>query len=392
MTFKNFIYSLLFISGTLCAQINTIELEENFQKIYKNSDFPGFAIGIVKNDSILFSKAYGFANVKENIPFTENTIMPIASVSKTVIALSLAKAMELGYFDTETPINEILPFKVLNPHHSNDIIKIKHLFTHTSGIIDNEVTFINSYQLTKRPEITLGVFLERCLSEKGQSYSQDNFDISETGSKYNYSNIASALAAYLIEVKSKMSFDEFTQKYIFEPLELESTHWLYDETRSKDYAKLYEINISDLPFYKNLMNDDKSVKTYSSIIYPDGSLKTSLNDLTKYVKEIINGYNNKSQILNKESYETIFKKRFEENNLPSNSNKNITNQAMFWSYNKKGRLTHTGSDPGVFAVISIDLKTNIGRIVLINANIDTDKNQKLLKDLKEISENLENIE
>ncbi|PRD47734.1 hypothetical protein C5745_07385 [Sphingobacterium haloxyli] len=69
----------------------------------------------------------------------------------------------------------------------------------------------------------------------------------------------------------------------------------------------------------------------------------------------------------------------------------VTNQAMFWAYNKKGRLTHTGSDPGFFAVISIDLKTNIGRIVLINANIDTHDNQKLIKDLRLISENLENF-
>ncbi|WP_167358491.1 hypothetical protein [Chryseobacterium culicis] len=50
---------------------------------------------------------------------------------------------------------------------------------------------------------------------------------------------------------------------------------------------------------------------------------------------------------------------------------------------------HTGSDPGVFAVVSIDFETNNGRIILINANIDTDKNQKLIQDLKEMSENLE---
>lgn len=385
------IITLFFILGKLNAQTNVQELNQKLERSYTNGDFPGFAIAIIKNDSLLFSKAYGFSNVKDKIPFTENTIIPIGSVSKTVIAISLAKAIEMGYFDIETPINEILPFKISNPYHPNDTIRIRHLFTHTSGIIDNDKTFINSYQLTKKPTVSMAEFLENCLNENGKFYNKSNFDISKIGSKYIYSNVASALAAYLIEVKSKMSFDEFSRTYIFDPLDLEKTHWFYDEMKSKDYAKLYEINIPNLPFYKNLMNNDKSVKTYSSIIYPDGSLRTSLNDLTKYVKEIIKGYNNKSKLLKNESYQEIFKKRFDESNLPINVNKNIKNQAMFWSYNKKGRLMHTGSDPGVFAVISIDLETNMGRIILINANIDTDNNENLIKDLKEISENIENF-
>ncbi|WP_167358490.1 serine hydrolase domain-containing protein [Chryseobacterium culicis] len=285
--------------------------------------------------SLFFSKAYGFSDIKNKIPFTERTIMPIASVSKTVIALSLAKAIEMAYFDVETPINDILPFKIVNPHYPNDTIRIKHLFTHTSGIVDNQSTFINSYELATKLSISMGVFLKNCLYKNGKDFNVVNFGKSRVGNKYNYSNIASDLAAYLVELKSGISFAEFTYKYIFSRLSLQNTHWFFDENKSKDYAKLYEINTSNFPFYKNLMNDDKTIKDYTSIIYPDGSLKTSLDDLIRYVKEIINCHNSKSKILNKESYKTIFKKRFDEMNFPANVDKSLSNQAMFGSTIKK---------------------------------------------------------
>lgn len=381
----------LIYSSLLYSQSRYIKVEKELEKIYKNSDFPGFAVGIVKNDSIVFSKGYGFANIKDRESFTENTIIPIASVSKTLIAFSLAKAMELGYFDIETPINDILPFQVVNPHQTKDTIRIKHLFTHTSTIIDNETTFLNSYQLSKTPNVSLGDFLKSCLNVNGDLYNPNNFDESKVGSAYIYSNVASALAAYIVEVKSKMTFDEFTHKYIFEPLNLETMHWFYDDVKSRDYAELYEINVPDLPFYKDIMNPDKSVKTYSSTIYPDGSLRTSLKDLIVYIKEIIQGYNGNSDLLMKKYYDSIFEKRFTAENTPNNIGEKINNQAMFWVYNNKGRATHTGSDPGVFTVVSIDLKKNIGRVLLINANIDTDDNQNLMKSLQKISDALEKI-
>ncbi len=381
-----------FLTGFIQAQTNFKKLDANLRKIYKKSDFPGLAIALVGNDSLLFSGAYGFANVKEKIAFTANTIIPVASVSKTVIAFSMAKAFELGYFAPETPINEILPFKVINPHHPEDTIKVSHLFTHTSGILDNVTTFINSYQLGKRPDVSMASFLEECLSESGKQYSPDNFGTSKAGEQYDYSNIGSALAAYLIELRSGLSFDEFSQQLIFDPLQLESTHWFYDERRSNNYAKLYEVNVPDLPHYKELMNKDNTVKEYTSITYPDGCLKSSLNDLISYVGEIIKGYRGESKLLSKESYRSLIAKRFNENDLPHDIASNIKNHAMFWTYNSKGRLTHTGSDPGVFAVISIDLQKSIGRIVLINTNIDTDDNKKLINDLRLISAQLDVVE
>lgn len=391
MKYNKFLLLVLFFSPFLFSQIKSKKLDIELSQIQQNSNFPGFAIGVVKGDSVLFSKGYGFSNLSNKKPFTEKTIIPIASVSKTFVAFALVKAIELGYFNEETPISEILPFTINNPNNPNDIIKVRHLFTHTSGIIDNKEIYLKTYQITKRPNITLADFLKNYLTGKGSFYSKNNFDKSKAGMKYNYSNIASALTAYLIEVKSGLSFDEFTQKQIFKPLNLNDTHWFYDESKSSNYSILYEINVPKESYYKELLNTDNSLKTYSSITYPDGSLKSSLEDLEKYVRELIKGNNSPSNLLTNNSYQILFKKQHQDNISPKNSENRLINQAVFWEYNRKNRLNHTGSDPGVYAVISIDFATKIGRIILANGNIDIDNNEAILKSLKKISEVLDKV-
>ena len=46
------------------------------------------------------------------------------------------------------------------------------------------------------------------------------------------------------------------------------------------------------------------------------------------------------------------------------------NKAIFWGYNRRGKLAHTGSDPGLAAFISFDPVTKVGRVLLINTDLE----------------------
>jgi CubicO group peptidase (beta-lactamase class C family) len=63
----------------------------------------------------------------------------------------------------------------------------------------------------------LKVFLKDYLTISGKYYNAKNFGYIAPGGSSHYSNIASALAAYLIEVTSGMSYAKFTEKYILKP-------------------------------------------------------------------------------------------------------------------------------------------------------------------------------
>ena len=300
------------------------------------------------------------------------------------------KAIDLGYFNLETNINTILPYQVINPNLKNDPIKIKHLATHTSGILDDEEVYTKSFYENKysnkknklykafikrntilnRNDIELGQFLKNYLDENGLWFKKTNFNEENVGLQYNYSNIGAALAAHLIEIKSKMSFENFCQKYIFKPLKLNETSFFINDTLIKKHVEIYNSKKQNYPLY-------------SEITYPDGSLKTSCHNLSIYLLEMIKGFNGTSNLISKESFEILFKKYFADDKLPLNFDKKEPNSGIFWRIKKNGMIGHTGSDLGISTFLFINPKTNIGKIFITNIEFDNPDNDSINKKLVE---------
>lgn len=367
-------YSLLFIflfsTGFLSAQKTVQGLNDYLTSVQAGSKLPGFAVAIVKDETVIFSGGYGFANKAKKMPYTIQTMQPVGSVSKTFIGLALMQGVDKGFFTLETPINDILPFKVINPNFPNAVIKIRDLATHVSGLIDNDAMYSKAYSAGKKSAVELKDFLKGYYTEGGAYYDKLNFGNSEPGKKYAYSNVAASLAAYIIEIKAKISFDKFTTDNIFTPLKMNDTHWFYNDGKSTGYATLYAVDRHEDALYKNLLNSDGSLKTYSLATYPDGSLISSASDLTKYLIEMIKGYSGKSTLLTKKSFEALFQKQFAADKMPAAMDGREPNRAIFWGYNRKGKIAHTGSDPGVSAFISFDPVTKVGRVLLINTDLE----------------------
>lgn len=377
----------------ICAQPSE-ELDRKLNKIHQESKFPGFAVAIVKPNAVVFSAGYGFADKIKKTPYTISTIQPIGSVSKTFIALAAIKSIELGYFNLETDINSLLPFRVVNPNSPHGIVRVKHLVTHTSSLLDDEMTYLQTYNVGIKPKMELGDFLKEYYTPNGRFYKLSNFAKSEVGTNYSYSNIGSALMAYIIEVKSQMNFAAFTDKHIFEPLKMTKTDWFYRTENEDLYAKLYQINKRDSPLYDSLLNSDNSLKSYSCVTYPDGSLKTSVADLTKYLQAMMTGYfeDKDLEIISKSGYQALFAKQFSESNMPANMDAKEPNRAVFWSYTRKGEIRHTGSDPGIFSFVSFNPQTKLGRIMTINADLEGEDNAQTVKDFMKIIAALDEFE
>jgi CubicO group peptidase (beta-lactamase class C family) len=354
-------------------------LSKKLTGIQKASNLPGFAVSIIKNDSVVFSNGFGYADKEAKTPYTPQTIQPVGSVSKTVIGLALMKAMELEYFTLETDVNSILPFKIINPYQPGKTITIRHLVTHTSSLVDDETVYMGAYNTGKQPLMKLGIYLQEYCRQSGKFYKATNFDTAAIGTVYHYSNIAAALAAYLIEVKAGMGFDAFTEKYIFTPLGMADTHWFYNEAKSKQYATLYMVNKPESEQEKQLMNADGSFKIYSCATYPDGSLKTSVADLTKYMLAMMKGYFGQGGIVSKESFALLFAPQFTAATMPANMDKKEVNRAVFWAYTPKGVIRHTGSDPGLMAFVSFDPAKKIARAFTLNTQLEGEDNIPTVK-------------
>ncbi|MBX2828623.1 MAG: beta-lactamase family protein [Flavobacteriaceae bacterium] len=97
---------------------------------------PGFAVSIFSKDTVFLSRGYGLANMEEQRHYDPQTVQSIASVSKTLIAVALMKAVEDGKVALDHPINNYLPFPVNHPKYPDIPITLRHLATHSSGITD----------------------------------------------------------------------------------------------------------------------------------------------------------------------------------------------------------------------------------------------------------------
>ena len=363
-------------------------LTSELKEIKERNNIVGFSTSIVNEKGILYNKGFGYSNIKNQREYKENTIQNIASISKTLIGISLFKAQEMGKLKLDDPINNYLPFKVINPTHPNIPITIRHLSTHTSTIMDTDNFWENTYILNKKdhpksvsvfrymkpPNANTSVakFLNSLLNDKGRLYIPENFSKEKPGEKFSYSNLGATLCALVIESATKTSYDKFTEENILIKLGMKNSGWSIKTIDSTKISKLYGN-------YESVLAD------YSILTYPDGGLLTTSSDLSKLLTELIKGYAGNGTLLNKESYKKLFENQLSENQMPQGTDANfgifldLSNGFMEDDFKTIG---HSGGDPGVVAGMFFNPETGLGRILILNTDSDFDEN--IIPQFKEI--------
>lgn len=367
---------LITVAITGKAQTSAEKLHHKLDSISNQTGLVGFGVSVFSTDSVLYQKGYGYADKDNEIPYTVNTIQNIGSISKTFVGVSLMKGIELGLFSKDTPINDILPFKVIHPRHPEKQITIAHLATHTSGIHDSDDSYDKSYVL-ENPEninlsvygkrtarymkilienkpIELGAFMKDYFTPEGSMYEKKNFLKTAPGERYEYANMGAALAGYCIEVASEKSFAEFTKEYIFDKIDVQDIGWSYHAIDEENHAKNYADNGVAFP-------------KYSLNSYPDGGLCTSVLGLTKYFQEMINCYYGKGEILKQEASREMMKGQLSKEQY--NTKKELKNNyGYFWEHNRDNIIGHNGGDPGIVTLMYYYEDIQLGAIFFTNSN------------------------
>ena len=365
---------------------NASKLTAELQKIAKKKDINGFGVAVVNDQQILYAQGFGYANTTNKVSYSRNTLQNIGSVSKTLIGVALLKAVEDGYLQLDDPINNYLPFEINNPYRPSKRITIRHLATHTSTITDTKYYDQRAYVLANAADGNLPVlqtqtevfqhpeqkeslesFIRKLLTIDGAWYATNNFLNTVPGSTFEYSNVGAAIAAYVLEQAVDMTYQEYTKLHIFKPLQMTATGWTFEEVDMTQHSLLYASNQSPLPFY-------------SLVTYPDGGLLTNIEDLSKYLIELINGQNGQGKLLKKSSYQEIFTAQLTPDQIPGHDAKNPYNDefnsGIFMGFTPVNSFGHTGSDPGIASYIFFDPITKLGRILLLNTSLNTKESVK----------------
>src|SRR5690606_12870093 len=106
---------------------------QEFDKILNEQNFdksPGYAVLVAKNDEVIYRKAFGYANLEQDVKLKPVHIFRIGSITKQFTASAILKLEEEGKLSLQ---DEITKFIADYPTHGHTIT-IEHLLTHTSGI------------------------------------------------------------------------------------------------------------------------------------------------------------------------------------------------------------------------------------------------------------------
>ncbi len=373
---------ILAINTSIRAQSINDSITIELSKLSKKSNLVGFAVAIVNKDSIVYAKGFGYADKETKTPYTIHTVQPIASISKTLLAVALMKAQEMGKLHLNDNINDYLPFKIYNPNFPNENITIQQLANHTSSILDGD-TYDRTYifknkippfysdfadnelktevktwvELFNENEIMpLGEFIKRQYVEDQIWYNKrKNFSSNHPGRTYKYSNMGANIAAYIIEQTTGENYAEFVKEQILLPLQMNNTGW-----RGKNYEPK---NASSLYWYGYQMPDS------DLITYPDGDLMSNVIDYGKFLSTMIRGYEGEDNLLTTESYKEMMKD-------PVSSD---FRKGVFWTVDSE-KIGHSGSDLGVLTHAYFLRENSIGIIVFVNTS-DTENSTIDVRDI-----------
>jgi len=344
-------------------------IDSLIEKKMDQTGIVGIGAAIIIDKKLAWTKGYGFADRENKIPFSPTTIMNIASISKTFTGFCIMKAVEEGQVDLDEDINHYLPFKIINPNFPDEKITLRHLATHTSGLADRYPFYTDStyFYNGQRPE-PLGDFLKNYFVKGGKHYDKNNFLNSRPGTNRDYSNIGAGLAGYIIELRTGKKLDEYSKKYIFKPLKMKNSGWNLSEINLKKHSKAYQKEDGKI----------KSIPLYEGITYPDGGVRTSVDELSRFFITLLDdGKYNNTRLLKKELAKEMVRFQFTESNKPENVKPDKLNSGIFWATKMGGkRIGHNGSDAGVRTFMLSDLNKEIAVIVFFNTSLsEADENK-----------------
>lgn len=330
---------LLFIPQYLFGQVfNTDSLNLCIEKLIKDHEIPGLAVGVVYMDSVVFKNGYGVTSVQNGKPVTTQTTFPIMSCTKAFTATCLGILVDEGKLDWNDKVIEHLPnFKLSDPWITAELT-ISDLLTHRSGLrrYDGDLLWYGTN------------YSKEEIIEKIQHYPI-------TGSfrlDFNYQNVMYLVAGTIIEKVSGSTWDSFLRERIFDPLSMiHSSTTLLELTESESYAHPHIANKPITP--RSLDN-----------VGPAGSINSSIEDMLIWLKiNLEQGSLTGQKIVKKSTYQTI------------TSPKIITDQKSCDGYGfgwKTGFehaqrvVYHGGGMPGYRSMITLYPESEIGIVVLAN--------------------------
>ena len=246
-------------------QDTVLLIEKKFER-YKPAN-PGVQFAIVRNGKIIFSKAWGMADLEHNVPLTTGSISEAGSVSKQFTAGAILLLEQQGKLSLDDDVHKYVPEL---PDYGYTIT-LRQMIQHKSGLKDwGFIADISGWPRTTRTYSNDDALHIIC-NQKTLNY--------KPGAEYLYSNSNYQLLTIIVQRVSGLSLADYTRKYMFEPAGMKHTQWRDNykrivPNRAIAYSKSGNIYETEMP---------------NEYVYGNGGLLTTAEDLLIWCDYFMNG-------------------------------------------------------------------------------------------------------
>ncbi|WP_229209128.1 serine hydrolase domain-containing protein [Dyadobacter sediminis] len=223
-------------------------------------DKPGAQLSVLLNGQLIYSKAWGLAELEHRVTLTTGTLIEAGSVSKQFTAAAILLLEKQGKLSLNDHVSEYFPAFGMYRHP----ILIRHLIHHTSGIREwSDVAELggwpNTLRIMSNQEVATIIGRQKKLN-------------SIPGERFQYSNSNYILLALIVEKVSGLSLAAFTDQFIFKPAGMQHTQW------RTNYQKV----VSARSQAYDVKNGNFQLAMPENNIHGSGGLLTTAEDLTKW--------------------------------------------------------------------------------------------------------------
>jgi D-alanyl-D-alanine carboxypeptidase len=175
-----------------------------------NRHLPGVAVGVVSDQTLIWAKGFGHADVERHVPMTPATKFRMASHSKLFTATAIMQLREDGKLRLDDPVAKHLPwFRVKAANEDDPEITIEELLTHGSGLPREAGSHWTTFNFPSSEE------LKALMPERQAPFAPDV--------RWKYSNLAYSVAGLVIEQASGQRWADYVQRHIYDPLGMTSS-------------------------------------------------------------------------------------------------------------------------------------------------------------------------
>ena len=247
------------------------ELKRFVEDARRELEVPGVAIGIVQDGQLVFAGGFGVRALGQAAPVDADTLFMIASNTKALTTLMLAKLVAQGRLDWDTPVTRILPQFRLGDADTTRRVLVRHLICACTGLPRQDLEWLFDSDGAS-PDSVL-----RTLATMQPT--------SAFGALFQYSNPMAAAAGYAgghVEfpgLELGAAYDAAMQSLVFDPLSMHSTTFDYARALRGNHALPHGLDV-----------DGHTVAASMDLNYtviparPAGAAWSSVNDMLRYVQ------------------------------------------------------------------------------------------------------------